>query len=421
MRIRNMIVSFKMPKKYDLVLHAAVIVLVLFGTLMILSANVGETGESAMVIVKVLVKQIVFIIVSYTLMTFLANNFSMRRAKNFLPIIAIVLFCALVATQFKPDATNGSKAWISFWIAGQQITIQPAEFAKVFMVVVMAVYIEMAGRNDWDFKTIMKGPFLYFMVCIIPIALQKDIGSMLVFLAICSMCFLLPSHRGLRKPQRYFKIFIAVGVVLAIILMSNIGIHFFNSISSLQHIAVRIENAQNPFLDPFNKGYQLINGLYGIARGGFTGVGLGNSIQKYGYLTQSDNDFILAIIIEELGIFGFGLIVLLYGVVIQRLFYYAMHSKSDGFKIILFGTAMYIFIHFVLNVGGISGLIPLTGVPLLFVSSGGSSLMSVMSAIGLSQAVIARIRRQGSVAVKKEPQGDRGSIRKGRGETKIGG
>lgn len=421
MRIKNMIISFKMPKKYDLVLHAAVILLVLFGTLMILSANVGDakTGDNALNIVKILVKQIAFIMISYTLMVFLANNFSMKRAKRFLPFIAILLVCALLATQFQED-TYGSKAWISFSILRQQVTIQPSEFAKVFMVVVMAVYIDIAGRNDWNFKTIMKGPFIYFLICFIPIVLQKDIGSMLVFLAMCSMCFLLPSHRGLRKAQKYYIIFIGALVVLAIILMSDIGIHFFDSIEPLQHIAVRIENAQNPFLDPFDKGYQLINGLYGIARGGFTGVGLGNSIQKYGYLTQSDNDFILSIIIEELGVFGFSIILILYGIIIRQLFYYATRAKSDGFKIILFGNAMYIFIHFVLNVGGVSGLIPLTGVPLLFISSGGSSLISIMSSVGLSQAVIARIRRQG-IVVKKEPPGDRGSIRKGRGETKIGG
>ena len=97
----------------------------------------------------------------------------------------------------------------------------------------------------------------------------------------------------------------------------------------------------------------------------------------------------------------------MYVVILQRLFYYAFHTKSEGYKIILIGTAMYIFIHFALNVGGISGLIPLTGVPLLFISSGGSSLMAIMTAIGISQAVISRIRRQGSITaskkVKKEP------------------
>ncbi|WP_303395302.1 FtsW/RodA/SpoVE family cell cycle protein, partial [Amedibacillus dolichus] len=75
---------------------------------------------------------------------------------------------------------------------------------------------------------------------------------------------------------------------------------------------------------------------------------------------------------------------------------YAFRTKSEGYKVILIGSAMYIFLHFALNVGGVSGLIPLTGVPLLFISSGGSSLMSIMSAMGICQAIISRIRRQGA-------------------------
>ena len=173
------------------------------------------------------------------------------------------------------------------------------------------------------------------------------------------------------------------------------------------HITTRFENAINLFR-PYVGGYQPINGLYGIARGGLQGVGFGESIQKYGYLTQSDNDYILSIVIEELGVFGLGIIVAGYAIIIKRLFYYAFRTKSEGYKVILIGTAMYIFAHFVLNVGGVGGLIPLTGVPLLFISSGGSSMMSIMSAIGISQAIIARIRRQGTIQkkikYKKEPQ-----------------
>lgn len=125
------------------------------------------------------------------------------------------------------------------------------------------------------------------------------------------------------------------------------------------------------------------------------GKGIGQSQQKFGFLTQADNDFILAIVIEELGIFGLALIVIGYSIIIQRLFHYAYRTKSEGYKIILIGTAMYIFLHFFLNVGGVGGLIPLTGVPLLFISSGGSALMSIMCAIGIAQAIIAKIRRQG--------------------------
>ena len=366
MRIKNVVLTLKMPKKFDFLMQFAVLILILFGTLMIVSTNVGNTTKDPYIIPKVLAKQLFFIIVSYVLMTFFANNFTMKRAQKLFPVFGIGIIIALFSTQLF-EGVLGSKAWIRIPIPGLgEMTIQPSEFA---------------------------------MVIVAAILLQKDLGTLFVLVLLCAICFLIPSHISLRKQQRWVRLGLIIGCISIVFIMSEPVIDFLNGIGPLQHVAVRIENALNPFTDPHNNGYQLINGLYGFARSGFTGVGLGNSIQKYGYLTQSDNDFILSIIVEELGIFGLMVVVLGYVVILQRLFYYAFHTKSEGYKVILVGTAMYIFIHFALNVGGVSGLIPLTGVPLLFISSGGSSLMSIMTAIGISQSVISRIRRQGSVAV----------------------
>ena len=125
-----------------------------------------------------------------------------------------------------------------------------------------------------------------------------------------------------------------------------------------------------------------------IGSGGLFGRGIGGSLRKYGYLTQADNDYILAVIIEETGIFGLGILSLLYGLLIYRFFYYAFKTNEFTYKTVLVGSSAYLFIHFVLNVGGVSGLIPSTGVPLLFISSGGSSLMAAFITIGLCQQCI---------------------------------
>lgn len=403
-----MIITLKMPKKYDVLIQLAVIVLIIFGTMMIVSTNVGKTTEDPYIIPKIIIKQMVYIIISYIFMTFFANNFTMRRAQRFILPIGLAVIVSLFCTQFF-EGVLGSKAWIRIPIPGLgEMTIQPSEFAKVFMVVLMAVFVEMnAWKKNLTFWQIVRVPVIFFGIIAIAILFQRDLGTLGVLSLICAFCYFIPTHPSLRKTQRILCILMIVGVFSLTFIMSEPVINFLNKIEPLQHVAVRIENAINPFIDPHGNGYQLINGLYGIARSGFTGVGLGNSIQKYGYLTQSDNDFILSIIVEELGIFGLLIVVVMYVVILQRLFYYAFHTKSEGYKIILIGTAMYIFIHFALNVGGISGLIPLTGVPLLFISSGGSSLMAIMTAIGISQAVISRIRRQGSITaskkVKKEP------------------
>lgn len=410
MRIKKILFTFKMPKRFDTALHFSVLVLVFFGTLMIVSTNAGSTG-GPLLLAKVFAKQMVFVLVSYGLLTFFANNFTMKRAYKWCKYVGVILFIALLSTQLWED-TLGSKAWIHIPVPGMEVTIQPAEFAKIFMIVIMAVYIELAGRKNFDFWTIIKTPFTYFVIIFIAIILQKDIGTMLVLLMIIAICFLIPSHVNLRKFQRIVKIGFVCGGIGAVFMMTETGLKILEKLPVIEHVAVRVQNAINPFDNPYSGGYQLINGLYSFARGGVTGVGLGESIQKYGYLTQSDNDFILSIVVEELGIFGLGIVVLGYGLIIQRLFYYAIKTKSEGYKIILIGTSLYVFIHFFLNVGGVSGLIPLTGVPLLFISSGGSSLMSISIAIGISQAVISRIRRQGGAPAKrrlhhkKEPQGD---------------
>ena len=276
------------------------------------------------------------------------------------------------------------------------MTIQPSEFRKGLCGgCQQRMFVELTARSE---SSLDNRPYS----CIFLYGHSVAVAARLVP-SLCWFCYApsvfcaIPSHISLRKQQRWVRLGLIIGCISIVFIMSEPVIDFLNGIGPLQHVAVRIENALNPFTDPHNNGYQLINGLYGFARSGFTGVGLGNSIQKYGYLTQSDNDFILSIIVEELGIFGLMVVVLGYVVILQRLFYYAFHTKSEGYKVILVGTAMYIFIHFALNVGGVSGLIPLTGVPLLFISSGGSSLISPYHRC--FQSVISRIRRQGSVAV----------------------
>ena len=169
------------------------------------------------------------------------------------------------------------------------------------------------------------------------------------------------------------------------------GMSFLEKIPFIgTHIVERFKMSANPWQDEYNKGLQLINSLYAFASGGWRGLGFGQSIQKMKYLSAASTDFILAITVEELGIFGFSVILIGYSCIIFRLFRYALMSKHEGYKIIYIGTSLYIFIHFVVNAGGVTGLIPLTGVPLLFISSGASSLVSICCAIGICQALASK-------------------------------
>ena len=150
----------------------------------------------------------------------------------------------------------------------------------------------------------------------------------------------------------------------------------------------------DPLSDPYGSSFHQINGLIAFAKNGFFGLVLGNSTQKFGYIPESQNDYISAIIFEELGVFGLALIIIPYTIIIYRLFSYAYKVKDPKHKIILCGIASYFFLHLFLNVGGVSCLIPLTGVPLLCVSSGGSSTIAAYVALGIAQALISNYNRE---------------------------
>lgn len=157
--------------------------------------------------------------------------------------------------------------------------------------------------------------------------------------------------------------------------------------------------ARNPFLDAQGSGLQLIYGLEAIARGGLFGVGVGNSTVKF-LIPEGRTDYIITIIMEEIGLVGFLFITFLMLLIVGRLIYFALRSKNESYKVILLGVALYFLFHYILNVGGVSGLIPLTGIPLLMVSSGGTSLLAVFIGIGICQGLISVIKRDMNIGGK---------------------
>ena len=154
------------------------------------------------------------------------------------------------------------------------------------------------------------------------------------------------------------------------------------------------------WLDPLNDkyifgtSYQIVNGMVGYSNGGLIGRGFGNSIMKYGYIPEAQNDYISAIIAEEFGLLGMVLLLIPYCVIIYRLFSYAMKMEDRRSKLILIGVASYFFFHLLVNLGGVSGLIPMTGVPLLLVSAGGTSTLAALTALGIAQNIIGKYNRK---------------------------
>lgn len=395
--IKSFINMFKlrMPKKYDRWIHLSVILLIALGTLMIISTSVGETYESKLIVIKTIVKQFAFIFVAYFCMINIANYFSFEKLLKIIkPIGVIVTILMFVCLAF--DGAGGAKSWIYISIPFiGQMSIQPSEFYKVFMILCMSCYVEVSRRRNWDWWTIIRKPVGWYGICVVALILQHDLGSLIVISLICAICLLIPSHPNLKKIQKYMGYLLLFGGLSIVFLASNWGIAILEKLPILEDYQIkRFTMAANPFTDEYNHGVQLINSLYAFASGGLYGLGIGQSIQKMQYLPEALTDYILAITVEELGILGFIIVLVCYGTIIYRLFIYALTSKREGYKIIYIGVSLYLFIHFVFNVGGVTGLIPLTGIPLLFISSGASSLVSVCLGIGICQALAARENRE---------------------------
>lgn len=390
---RSKLSFFALDSKCDKYINWAVALLLLAGTFTIISTNVGKTTSAPNIVPKVLMKQCMFVLCGYIAMWFMNRWFRFKWYSKLENGIIIALLIMLILPLFSAEI-GGSHAWIL--IGG--ISLQPSEFAKPLIMIICATCLYRAKT-----KTVMlkeKGHLFIkawaaFIVIFFIVAMQKDMGTLVIICFIFLSCIMIPRYVVLQRMQRLLKLFVYGAIPSAIVLfgITNIGTEIIKH-TSLAHIAVRVENFKDPYTDVYGDGYQPANSLYGIASSDIRGKGIGNSTRKYGYLTQADNDYILAVLLEETGVFGLFGLVILYGMIEIRLFYYAFKTSEDMYKVILGGTGVYLFMHFFLNAGGVACLIPFTGVPLLFISSGGTSLMSIMLTMGLAQNCICSIRRK---------------------------
>lgn len=391
--IRNLV---RMTPGYDFWIHFAIMALAVFGIIMVGSASMGlNTGNNRYLLFTV-IKQILYAMIGYVAMVWLSNRFTLKFLKTaYYPSVFIgTTILLLLCLAFRE--VNGAKAWLRVFIAGTEVSFQPSEIAKIVAYLTVAAYcadVKREARNGFAF--LWKPLFIILTMIFVVLVLQSDFGSALVIFIVACVSFLVPSHRQLRGFQIFLKISFWAAVVFAIYILSPAGEHMIEGFSFLaEYQKNRFLSASNPFHDQYNTGYQLINGLVAFATGNWLGTGFGSSVRKYTNFPAANTDFILAVLVEELGYVGFLLLMLLYGIIIFRTFRYAMKIKSERAKVVLIGTATYLIVHMFFNIGGVTGLVPLTGIPLLMISAGGSSMMSFMASVGISQAVIAAYRRK---------------------------
>lgn len=385
----------------DKSIYLSTFILAVFGIIMIGSASVGSvTRYGVTYALKNMISQTVFVIAGAGVMIFIARVFKTRYITYSSSMRLFLLGIFLMVICIFWSDSKGSHAWIKF---GGLFSIQPAEFMKIAMILIMSYFL-----TESDKAFVVKGRFknqevksaFYkqkFLKCVllpmilvmitagVGLFIQNDFGTTVIIVGICFVCFIATPRKYFKKYKRIVWAFIAFCAVILLIVGTTVLKGYQVS---------RITAWLDPLSDPYNTSQQLVNALIAFKNGGLFGLGLGNSTQKFGYIPEAHNDFIGAIIYEELGIIGLGLIIIPTCIIIFKLLNYSQKIKENKSRIILLGIASYFFLHLLINLGGVSGLIPMTGVPLLFISSGGSSTVTAFVAVGIAQAIIARYNRQ---------------------------
>lgn len=387
--------SLRLPSYYDKTIFLSMIFLFVFGTIMILSVNAKDAVNDSMAVYKTLIKQAAFFIAGYIGHVLIARNFTIKIGKKYSFAVTIFMLVLCISCLFfKHD--YGIRAWIPINLGGFSFTIQPSEFLKLAIIVYVSTYFgTLSSKINYSENDIYMVPMIIAAATAIIILKQDDFGALAIICVIVGVISLLTTHPVLDMLRKVVCYGVAACVFLSWFLMfSPIGIAVLKAVGDPNNYQIkRFEVARNPFSDYLNSGWQIVSGLVAIHKGGWQGVGLGNSTYKFGYVPTALTDSILPIIIEELGIGGFVVIAFAYFLILWKLFSYAWKIKNVCARMLLVGVATYFFVHFVLNVGGVTGLIPMTGVPLLFISYGGSSTLNAMLSLGLAQSIICQIRR----------------------------
>lgn len=386
---------FRVIDKSDGWINFATLFLAVIGIVMTVSASMTAADNSTRLLISESIKQLVYFVVGYFAMVFISKRFNYRYLKRLIMPISILMIFSLLATlAFKEF--NGAQAWIRISVPFFSFSIQPSEFAKITTILLIAMFLGDISPNTKRTSKEILSPVFWIIViqAFIILVLQNDLGSAIVLLAVAFIALLIPSHPKIRKLQNLGIVLLIFGIGASIFLLTDKGLALVAKTNLLRGFQLaRFNDYANPFLNITGTGFQLAGSLVAFSRGSLFGVGLGHSIQKYGYLPEARTDFILSLIAEEIGFFGVLLVMLLYGLLIWRLLYYAVKVVKEKDKIILVGTVAFLFVHLLFNVGGITATIPLTGVPLLLVSSGGSSTLAIMLAIGICQNIISKHRK----------------------------
>ncbi len=362
-------------RNFDFILIVTPILLATFGILMIYSASMVTAVVAGFESTHYMYRQLVSFalgLIGFVFFSFFPYRHYQKLIK---PIVLGSILLLAGVLLFGTSSNNATRA-----ISVMGFSLQPAEFVKLVIILYLASVYSKKQSYINDFSKGVLPPL--FLTCIILalIFFQPDIGTSAIVFLIAATIFLCSGIR-----MKHVLVLLGVGLTLLLVAIP----------SMITEVRIgRFIGAYQPFSQPDGSGQHLIQSYLAIGGGGFTGEGLGQSVQKLGYLWGAHTDFIMAIIAEELGFIGVFLVIGLLSTIVVRGLYIARKCEDSFGSLLAIGIAAMVGIQATINLGAISGLLPITGVPLPFLSYGGSSLLALMISMGILNNVAKEVKKQ---------------------------
>lgn len=364
------------------------LILSIIGLIVVYSTTSALAIQSGVSSIRMVRTQGLFFILSLLTIA-LIYKFSLKflRNKKVLAVIIFIEVILLLLSRFVTDTVNGAHGWLT--IPGG-FSIQPAEYLKVILVWYLALIFSKRQDEirDYDYQALTHNEWIprnltdwrwLTLILIGIVAIMPDLGNATI-LALTVLIMITASGVG----YRWFTSLLGLVVSGSAIILGSIwiiGVDRVAKIPVFGYVAKRFSAFFNPFNDLTGAGHQLANSYYAMSNGGWFGLGLGNSIEKQGYLPEAHTDFVFAIVIEELGFVGASLILALLFFLILRVILVGIRAKNPFNSMMAIGIGGMMLVQTFINIGGISGLIPSTGVTFPFLSQGGNSLWVLSVAI----------------------------------------
>lgn len=367
----------KTLSKLDKPLLIITFIFFVFGLIMILSASSMESymryNYSPY---HYFIRQALFLVIGmiafFFCIIFPTKNY--KKLKLDIIIITIIML-SLIGLPFIGHAAKNAVSWYKIG----PVTIQPSEFAKVGIILYLSIYYE-RNKDKLDNQWNIIKPIIVALIIVGLVMIQPDMGTAIIIGLITIIMFYgVPIDK--KNRSIFNKIFIG-GILLVVLVLITTGASFLKDYQLDRFkFTLPCERYQE------KTGYQLCNSFIAFKNGGLNGQGLGASTQKYLYLPESYTDFIFPIVVEEWGLVVGIIIICAYAFVLFRIIQIARRANTLRGSLLCYGVFTYLLTHIIVNLFGVMGLMPLTGVPLPFLSYGGSYTICLMIAMGLVQRV----------------------------------